>query len=96
MAYPVTSGQTSFVLRQPPKGCTRSEPLNPPTSWYWNIRIGDKIQINNTGIYYTVVGPMNTRPNPELFVNIGTPGTARLQHTLPTSDNPYSRVSVPG
>lgn len=48
--------------------------LNPPTSWYWNIRIGDKVQIAKTGIYYTVVGPM-TIPNPELFVNVGPPGT---------------------
>ena len=48
--------------------------LNPPTSWYWNIRIGDRLQIANTGIYYTVVGPMNV-PNPELFVNVGPPGT---------------------
>ena len=48
--------------------------LNSPTSWYWNIRIGDKIQLNNTGIWYTVVGPMNVF-NPELFVNVGDPGT---------------------
>ena len=33
--------------------------LNPPTSWYWNIRIGDKVQINGAGQYYTVVGPMS-------------------------------------
>src|SRR5271166_5104354 len=48
--------------------------LNSPTSWYWNIRIGDKIQLNNTGIWYTIVGPMNIY-NPELFVNVGDPGT---------------------
>ncbi len=48
--------------------------LNSPTSWYWNIRIGDKIQFNNTGIWYTIVGPMNIF-NPELFVNVGDPGT---------------------
>ena len=57
--------------------------LNPPTSWYWNIRIGDKIQINNTGISYTVVGPM-TVFNPELFVNVGVPGThTALLHDVP-------------
>jgi prepilin-type N-terminal cleavage/methylation domain-containing protein len=52
--------------------------LNPPTSWYWNIRIGDKIQINNSGNLYTVVGPMQVGPdggNSELFVNVGPPGT---------------------
>ena len=31
---------------------------NPPTNWFWNIRVGDKIQINNAGPWYTVVGPM--------------------------------------
>ncbi len=48
--------------------------MNPPTSWYWNIRIGDKVQLASTGINYTVVGPM-TVFNPELFVNVGPPGT---------------------
>lgn len=48
---------------------------NQPTSWFWNIRIGDKLRINNAGKWYTVVGPM-TQINPELFVNIGQPGTA--------------------
>ncbi len=56
---------------------------NSPTSWFWNVRVGDKIQINQAGPWYTVVGPMAIYPtnpttlgqNPELFVNIGTPGT---------------------
>ncbi len=47
---------------------------NPPTSWYWNIRIGDKIRISAAGRSYTVVGPMIVT-NPELFVNVGPPGT---------------------
>ena len=40
--------------------------------------MGDKIQINNAGPWYTVVGPMNmtgATGNPELFVNVGPPGT---------------------
>ncbi len=57
--------------------------LNSPTSWYWNIRIGDKMQLQGTGIWYTVVGPMNVY-NPELFVNVGDPGaTPPLQRVLP-------------
>ena len=51
---------------------------NPPTSWFWNIRLGDKVQINNAGPWYTVVGPMTQAPakgNSELFVNVGPPGT---------------------
>ena len=47
---------------------------NEPTSWFWNIRIGDKIRISNAGQYYTVIGPM-AQANPELFVNDGPAGT---------------------
>ena len=52
--------------------------LNNPTSWYWNIRVGDKLQINGAGLWYTVVGPMIVTPqqgNSELFVNVGAAGT---------------------
>jgi prepilin-type N-terminal cleavage/methylation domain-containing protein len=51
---------------------------NSPTSWYWNIRLGDRVQINNAGLWYTVVGPMtvtSAQGNSELFVNVGPPGT---------------------
>ncbi len=68
--------------------------LNEPTTWYWNIRVGDKLQINGSGWWYTVVGPMVVTPqqgNSELFVNVGPPGT---QSPLPdiqgTSANPLS------
>ena len=30
---------------------------NEPTSWYWNIRVGDKIRFGDSGRYYTVAGP---------------------------------------
>ncbi len=52
--------------------------LQNPTSWFWNIRIGDKIQINQAGPWYTVVGPMSVTPaqgNSELFVNVGPAGS---------------------
>jgi prepilin-type N-terminal cleavage/methylation domain-containing protein len=60
--------------------------LNEPTSWFWNIRVGDKIQINGAGLWYTVVGPMVITPQPvqiggvtysntEMFVNVGPPGS---------------------
>jgi prepilin-type N-terminal cleavage/methylation domain-containing protein len=51
--------------------------LNPPTSWFWNIRIGDRLQINGAGLWYTVVGPMNMtaeQGNSEQFVNVGPAG----------------------
>lgn len=50
---------------------------NPPTNWFWNVRVGDKIQINNAGPWYTVVGPVwngFTTGNVELFTNVGVPG----------------------
>jgi len=50
---------------------------NEPTSWFWNIRVGDKIRINNSGQSYTVIGPM-VQANPELFVNDGPAGSAPL------------------
>lgn len=69
-----------------------------PTSWYWNIRQGDRIQLSETGRYYTVIGPMrigpkpnaslpapdNTMTNPERFINFGSPSNYL---TGPTSAN---------
>lgn len=52
---------------------------NSPTNWFWNVRVGDQVQINNAGPWYTICGPMQTGPaqgNPEMFVNIGPPGTS--------------------
>ena len=71
--YPSTTNQMLYLVQAYTNG-GNPPMLNPPTSWYWNIRIGDKIQINNSGISYTIVGPM-TVLNPELFVNVGNPGT---------------------
>ena len=63
---------------------------NAPTSWFWNVRVGDRVQINGAGNWYTVVGPLAAYPgnraavpggpyqdynsNPELFVNVSIPG----------------------
>lgn len=43
--------------------------LDNPTSWYWNVRVGDKIRINGLGPLLTIVGPMDV-DNPEQFVNV--------------------------
>lgn len=62
---------------------TTAQP-NSPTNWFWNVRVGDKIKIGGTGRAYTIVGPCVVNPwkdngfglgNPELFVNVGPPGT---------------------
>ncbi len=50
---------------------------NARTSWYWNVRVGDRIQVGGAGKLYTIVGPMAVLPsagNPEQFVNVGEPG----------------------
>ena len=81
---------------------------NSPTSWFWNVRVGDKIQINGTGDWYTVVGPMVVSPtnpstlgqNTELFVNAGPPGTPSPlqmgQGPAPTIVNPEYLFLVNG
>lgn len=51
---------------------------NAPTSWFWNVRVGDKVQVGGAGPWYTVIGPMYQGPNAgnsELFVNVGGVGT---------------------
>jgi prepilin-type N-terminal cleavage/methylation domain-containing protein len=71
---PLTGQATSVLMVEECPVDTAALTPNEPTSWFWNIRIGDKIRISNAGQYYTVIGPM-TQPNPELFVNDGPAGT---------------------
>jgi type II secretory pathway pseudopilin PulG len=82
-AYPVTaytslpflaSGEHVLVLEQSPSDGTLP---NEPTSWGWNLRVGDRVTIGNSGKPYTVVGPMQVGPaggNSELFINSPPPG----------------------
>ena len=76
-SYP-TGGQVLMIEEQVYQGgfSGLSAP-NPPTSWFWNIRMGDKVRIGGSGASYTVVGPLTITGagNPELFVNVGQPGT---------------------
>ena len=71
---------------------------NTPTSWYWNIRIGDRIQINQAGPFYTVVGPLvvtAANGNSELFVNIGAPGTkSKLVDSYVIPGNPTAKPPI--
>ena len=75
---------------------------NEPTSWFWNVRVGDKVQINESGPWYTVVGPMTIPPqgatinnvfyaNNELFVNDGPPGKTSSWQEL--QGNPAQAVN---
>jgi hypothetical protein len=64
-----------LVLEEAP--VDRNGAPNPPVSWMWNIRVGDRLQLNDAGPWYTVVGPMQVGPaagNSEMFVNVGPPG----------------------
>jgi prepilin-type N-terminal cleavage/methylation domain-containing protein len=78
--YPATTNHMLYLEQSVIN--TTTGLLNPPTSWYWNIRIGDKVQLANTGSSYTVVGPM-TIDNPEFFVNVGPQGSTALAYTGP-------------
>jgi prepilin-type N-terminal cleavage/methylation domain-containing protein len=89
----------------PPPGAIPS----PPTSWYWNIRQGERIRFTDSGRYFTIAGPMTTftktgaKPNPptnpvvnpERFLNLDTPGGSRFI-TLPVGATaPSGTVSGP-
>lgn len=77
-----------------------------PTNWFWTVRVGDKIKINGTGRAYTIVGPCVVSPwgtgvnqgNPELFVNVGPPGTTsplvRTYYTRGVSPLTYSKYGA--
>ena len=54
---------------------------NSPTSWFWNVRVGDRIQLGGASQSYVVVGPL-AQANPELFVNIGLPGSEVSNYVL--------------
>lgn len=63
----------SLVLEAAPFDPATGAPLS-PTSWAWNLRVGDEIQLTGAGPWYTIAGPVWTA-NPEGFVNWGPPGT---------------------
>lgn len=53
-----------------------------PTSWFWNLRQGDRIRFGDSGNYYTIAGPVrvgvydkavNRVLNPDRFINYGYP-----------------------
>ncbi len=80
---------------------------NEPTSWFWNVRVGDKIQIGGAGQYYTVIGPMTVGPgngvgvgvggagNVDLLVNDGPAGQAPgLQRTYVANGQPVGTFNV--
>jgi len=102
-AYPYPSATNSvtgqiistLMVEECPVDTTTFLP-NEPTSWFWNIRIGDKIRIGNSGPYYTVIGPMaQTQANPELFVNDGPAGgTTQLKRTYTNPQNATQTVSA--
>ncbi len=94
--YPqaITNNRPCLVLEQSPghwepTGNGFAWVPNPPTSWSWNIRIGEKVIIG-VGSEFTVCGPMTVAPsdgNPEGFINYGPPGTGSgLGRTLTSPD----------
>jgi prepilin-type N-terminal cleavage/methylation domain-containing protein len=105
---PLVVAEAVVTVQTAPNGVQTVVP-NPPTSWFWNIRLGDKIQFNNAGPWYTVVGPCVVPPqgatiggqfmaNPEMFCNVGQPGAALPWTTtqLGTSVTPEFLLLVNG
>ncbi len=81
--YPIYSPNSSVLMIEESVYANPNLLLpNPPTSWYWNIRVGDTIQINRAGPWFRIVGPMTVTPangNSEMFVNVGPPGPLNQQ-----------------
>ena len=91
---PLTSVPISVLMVEECPVDTVAFTPNEPTSWFWNIRIGDKIRISNAGQYYTVIGPM-VQSNPELFVNDGPAGSPpQLQRTYSNGTNNFGPFNV--
>jgi prepilin-type N-terminal cleavage/methylation domain-containing protein len=96
--------ECAYAIIADPANPSSSMPVvNPPTSWWWNIRVGDKVRINDSGAYYTVVGPLTINPNnpgaggvtnPELYVNDGLPGDIRNLTTGSPIQRTYSGTGV--
>ncbi len=87
--YPTTTNSQLLYIEQAYYDSSSGvDLLNPPTSWYWNVRIGDRIQLINTGRIYTVVGPMDIF-NSELFVNLDPTLPVPLTRTT-ANNNTYA------
>lgn len=61
-----------------------------PTSWYWNIRQGDKIRFGDSGNTYTVAGPLliGGADNPERYINFGPP--SNLSSPVTNATTPFT------
>ena len=69
--------------------------ISNPTSWYWNLRQGDRIRFNDSGPYYTIAGPMtigpnSSTPNTDRFINNGPPASV----TFPRAAGSYEYLIV--
>ena len=120
LTYPVGGGTNIYPIGVPAGPATPASPaqvlmvaevvysssgtLNPQTNWFWNMRVGDKIQLNNAGPWYTIIGPLLVAPmnpnyqgqNPELFVNVGLPGATSPLNLNGSSPNPEFLFLVNG
>ena len=63
---------------------------NNPTNWSLNVRQGDKIRFNDSGVYYTVAGPINGPPfGPAAGAGMST-NSERAIACYPTSSAPLA------
>jgi prepilin-type N-terminal cleavage/methylation domain-containing protein len=66
-----------------------------PTNWNWNVRLGDQIQINNSGSWYTVVGPMLVPPQGGNF-QVFDPTTGGFVTEFIANPEFFVNVGAPG
>ena len=101
--YPatVTGGRRCLVLEQSP-GHWEPTPdgfawlANEPTSWAWNLRVGERVSVDS-GFKYAICGPMvvGFDGNPEGFINYGPAGSRTgLTRTYPSPDGQSITVEI--
>lgn len=99
-ATTITGGLPAIVVEQSPGRWVQNAPGGPwhfqiseSTSWFWSVRVGEKVQINGGGAWYTVCGPI-TQANPEGFVNVGAAGTTSPLARVNTSPDGSQTINT--
>lgn len=69
--------------------------LNDPATWWGNLRVGERVQLNDAGPLYTICGPQ-MMPTPEGFLDATPPsGTDPFQRTYTAPDGVTMATASP-
>lgn len=96
----ITGGAPALVVEESPGDWIRDTASgayawmpNSPVSWFWNIRVGEKIELGPGLVEYTIVGPAFV-DSPERFCNVGVSADSHLSRTF-TSPDGAKTVTLP-